>query len=242
MTYPPQGSDERGRDDAAEPAGPPEPAPPADATRPYAPPPYVPAPSAPPAGYGQTPSYGASEPYHPNPPDNPNPPYGGNPPYGQPPAYGQAPAYGRAPAYGQAPQYGAPQYGTQPYGTQQYGASPYGVPGQQFGPPPAAPAQKSRVGLIAILTVVALLVIAGAVVLVMSLRSTVLDAASAERDVAAQFEQRAGVAIDLTCPGDMKVKAGATYTCRGKTADGESVTLKLTITDEKTAAYTWTEP
>jgi hypothetical protein len=40
----------------------------------------------------------------------------------------------------------------------------------------------------------------------------------------------------------MKVKAGATYTCRGKTADGESVTLKLTITDEKTAAYTWTEP
>ena len=225
MTYPPQGSDEHGRDDAAEPAGPPEPAPPADATRPYAPPP----------GYGQTPSYGASEPYHPNPPDNPNPPYGGNPPYGQSPAYGQAPQY-------EAPQYGTQPFGTQQYGTQQYGSSPYGVPGQQFGPPPAAPAQKSKVGLIAILTVVALLVIAGAVVLVMSLQTTVLDAASAERDVAAQFEQRAGVAIDLTCPGDMKVKAGATYTCRGKTADGESVTLKLTITDEKTAAYTWTEP
>jgi uncharacterized membrane protein len=96
--------------------------------------------------------------------------------------------------------------------------------------------------VIAILTGVALLVIAGVVVLVLSLQSTVLDAASAERDVAAQFEQREGVAIDLNCPNDMKVKAGATYTCTGKTADGESVTIKLAITNAKTAAYTWTEP
>jgi hypothetical protein len=114
------------------------------------------------------------------------------------------------------------------------------VPGQQFGPPAVAP--RSKVGLIAILTGVALLVIAGVVVLVLSLRSTVLDAASAERDVAAQFEQREGVAVELDCPDDMEVTAGATYTCTGKTADGESVTLRLAITDEKTAAYTWTEP
>jgi uncharacterized membrane protein len=105
-----------------------------------------------------------------------------------------------------------------------------------------APARKSKVGLIAILTGVALLVIAGVVVVVLSLRSPVLDAASAERDVAAQFEQREGVAIDLHCPNDMKVKAGATYTCTGKTADGESVRIKLAITNAKTAAYTWTEP
>ena len=120
--------------------------------------------------------------------------------------------------------------------------APYGVPGQQFGPPPAAPAPKSKVGLIAILTGVVLLVIAGVVVLVLSLRSTVLDAASAERDVAAQFEQREGVALDLTCPNDMKVRTGATYTCTGRTDAGEKVTLKLAITDARTAAYTWTEP
>jgi uncharacterized protein DUF4333 len=50
------------------------------------------------------------------------------------------------------------------------------------------------------------------------------------------------VAIDLTCPGDMKVRAGATYTCTGTTAEGESVTLRLAITDVKAAAYTWSEP
>jgi hypothetical protein len=155
----------------------------------------------------------------------PTPPWGQNPPYGQPPQ-----------PYGPPPQYGRPQ----PYGAPQY--TPYGVPGQQFGPPPAAPAPKSKVALIPILTGVALLVIAGVVVLVLSLRPTVLDAASAERDVAAQFEQRERVAIELTCPDDMKVKAGATYTCHGKTADGESVTLELAITNAKTAAYTWTEP
>jgi hypothetical protein len=177
----------------------------------------------------------------------PAPQWGQNPPYGPPPQpYGQPPQYGAA-QYGQPP-YGPPPYGPPPeYGqTQSYGQppqyAPYGVPGQQFGPPPAAPAPKSRVGLIAILTGVALLVIAGVVVLVLSLRSTVLDAASAERDVAAQFEQREGVAIDLNCPDDMTVRTGATYTCTGKTADGESVTLELTITNAKTAAYTWTEP
>ena len=53
-----------------------------------------------------------------------------------------------------------------------------------------------------------LLVIAGVVVLVLALQSTVLDAAAVERDVAAQFEQREGVAIELDCPDDMKVEAG----------------------------------
>ena len=40
----------------------------------------------------------------------------------------------------------------------------------------------------------------------------------------------------------MKVRPGATYTCPGRTADGESVTLNIAITDADTAAYTWTEP
>jgi hypothetical protein len=40
----------------------------------------------------------------------------------------------------------------------------------------------------------------------------------------------------------MEVIEGATYECDGTTADGESVTLRIAITDEKSAAYTWTEP
>jgi hypothetical protein len=108
--------------------------------------------------------------------------------------------------------------------------------------PRPGPPQKSAVGMIVVLTLVALVVIAAVVVLVRATGSTVLDASSAERDVAAQFQQREGVAIDLTCPADMAVRTGATYTCTGKTVDGEAVTLRLAITDAKTAAYTWTEP
>lgn len=177
------------------------------------------------------------------------PPHGSDDGTPVPPGPGPTPSWGQDPPYGRpqypphgppAPQYGPPpQYGYQhPYAPPQYPG--YGPPGQQYVPPP--PARKSRVGLIAVLTGVALLVIAGVVVVVLGLRSTVLDATSAERDVAAQFEQREGVAVDLSCPDDMEVRAGATYTCTGRTADGESVRLKLAITDARTAAYTWTEP
>ena len=178
--------------------------------------PTQPTPSVPPA-YGPPTSYAT-------------PTYGAPPAYGQP---GHAP-YGAQPGYGQPPQYSQPtQYGQPPYG------APYGGP---YGAPPTAPAQKSRVGLIAVATAVVLLVIAGVVVLVMQLQSTVLDPTAVERDVAAQFEQREGVAIELHCGDSMKVRSGATYTCQGTTADGESVTLKIAITDPDTAAYTWTEP
>ena len=158
-------------------------------------------------------------------------PYGQNPPYASS-QYG-TPQYGPS-QYG-APQYGPPQYGPPAYPAPQYGAPP-------FGPPSAAPATKSRVGLIVALTAVAVALIAAGVVLVMSMQSTVLDPAAVERDVAAQFEQREGVAIELNCPDTMKVTAGATYECTGTTADGESVTLKIAITDADAAAYTWTEP
>jgi hypothetical protein len=181
------------------------------------------------------------------------PAYGQNPPYGQPPPYAQTPPYGQPsygrPSYGRAqqpygaPPYGPPQPGAPGYGqAPQYGAPQYGVPGQQYGRPAGGPAQKSAIGTIALATGIALLVIAAAVVLIMSLQSTVLDPAAVERDVAAQFEQREGVAVELDCDDDMKVDANATYECTGTTADGESVTLDIAITDEKTAAYTWTEP
>ena len=76
----------------------------------------------------------------------------------------------------------------------------------------------------------------------MSLQSTVLDPAAVERDVAAQFEEREGVAIELDCADEMEVTVDASYECTGTTADGEAVTLQITVTDEESAAYTWTEP
>jgi hypothetical protein len=157
------------------------------------------------------------------------PPSYGPPVYG-PPAGGQ-PGYG-GPPYGQLA-YGQPQYGPPAYGQPPYGQAPYG-------PPPAR--QRSRAGLIGVLAGVLILLVGGGLALAFALRSTELDPHAVERDVAAQFQQREGVKIDLTCSDDMPVEKGKSYTCSGVTADDEPVTLKITITDEKTAAYTWTEP
>jgi hypothetical protein len=226
MTDPPQGSHEPGADDRPD-AGasrvdpdrfPTQPTPSVPPSPAYGAGAAYPSPQYDPSTYGQTPAYGQTPPYVPGAPSQP---------YGQP---GPAPAYGQ-PGYGQPQQYGGP-----------YGLPQYPAPGQPYGPPPGAPAQKSKVGLIAVATAVLLLVIAGVVALVLSLQSKVLDPTAVERDVAAQFEQREGVAIDLDCGETMKVRQGATYTCKGKTADGETVTLTIAITDADTAAYTWTEP
>ena len=72
--------------------------------------------------------------------------------------------------------------------------------------------------------------------------ATMLDSEAVERDVAAQFAEREGVGIALDCPESMPVEVGATYECAGTTDDGEEVTLAITVTDEETASYTWTEP
>jgi hypothetical protein len=116
----------------------------------------------------------------------------------------------------------------------------YGQPAPQ--PPFATPARKSHVGLIIGVTAGVVAVIAVAAVLALTLGGTVLDKSAVERDVATQFEQREGVALDLRCADDMKVSKGSHYECRGTTADGEHVTLRITITDEQNPAYTWTEP
>ena len=150
------------------------------------------------------------------------------PPYG-PPQYGQ-------PGYGQPaqPAYGQPAYG-------QPAAPQYGAPGQ-YGGGYAQPAKKSKAGLIAGLVVLLVLVIGAVLLFVFLGGSTVLDQGAVERDVAAQFQEREGVAVELTCPADMEVSSGATYECTGQTERGEDVTIQIAITDEASAAYTWTEP
>ncbi|GGO66251.1 YccF domain-containing protein [Nonomuraea cavernae] len=94
--------------------------------------------------HGQQPGYG--QPQYGQPPQGP-PQYGqhpqGRPPYGQPqygqPPYGdQAPQYGQ-PSYGDQPQYGPPSYG-QPSGEQpRYGQPQYGGPPPPQGEQPYLP-------------------------------------------------------------------------------------------------------
>jgi hypothetical protein len=194
-----------------------------------------------------------------------NPPYGQpgqqpGQPYGQPaqPGYGPPgpPPYGGQPAkpgYGAQPgqQYGQPVYGqpAQPaYGQPGYGQPGYGQPGGQYGAPVqygpgyGQPAKKSKAGLVAGLLALLVLIVGAVLLFVFLGGSTVLDQGAVERDVAAQFQEREGVPVELTCPADMEVSANATYECTGTTEAGEDVTLQITITDEQSGAYTWTEP
>jgi hypothetical protein len=175
---------------------------------------------------GEDPQRGPSERW----PTTPQPP--GGPAYGQP-GYGQQP-----PPWGQ-PSFGPPPGGQQaPYG-------PYGQPvppaWQPGAPPPGKPPRDSkRTALIVALVVVGLALVAGVALLVYVLSSTRLDRASVERDVAAQFEERNGVELDLDCRHRMIVRPGADYECEGTTADGEEIEIRIMIENEN-GAYTWAE-
>jgi hypothetical protein len=150
-----------------------------------------------------------------------------------PPGHFQAPQH-EQPPYGPPGQYVAPAQFGQPAQSGQYG-----VPGQYE--LPQAPTRKSRVGVLVGAAALILALVAIGVVLAMHLGPTVLDRAAVERDVAAQFEQLEGVAVDLSCPQEMKVETGAEYRCTGTTADGEEVTIAIRIEDERNGDYTWTE-
>jgi hypothetical protein len=91
------------------------------------------------------------------------------------------------------------------------------------------------------LVTVVVAVVAVAVVLSLTVRTRVLDRSAVERDVAAQFQEREGVAIRLDCADSMALTTGATYRCQGTTAEGEKVTLLIRVTDATKARYTWSE-
>ncbi len=163
------------------------------------------------------------------------PPYGSGsqPGYGQPPYAQQQPAYGPPPQYGQQAAYGQqPGYGPQ---------GPQVPPAWQPGAPaPRPPRDRKRTLLIGALVAVGLGIAACAALLVYVLSSTVLDRSAVESAVAAQFEERHGVAVELECRRRMIVRPGADYECEGTTADGESIEILITVTDEN-GAYTWAE-
>jgi hypothetical protein len=166
--------------------------------------------------FGQPPPLPGYEP----PPPGYDQPGAGHP---QPPAYAQpGPGPGGQPAYGG------------PYGQQAPPAWPAAAP------PQPAPPDRKRKRLIIALELVALAIAVGVATLVYVLSSTILDRAAVQSAVAAQFEEREGVALDLDCPKRMFVEPGRDYECEGTTADGEEVEIRITITDED-GAYTWGE-
>jgi hypothetical protein len=183
-----------------------------------------------PGGYGNQPSYGQPQYGQPH-----------QPQYGQPGQQGQ-PQYGQ-PGYGQpGQQYGQPAYGQPGYGQpgQQYGQPQYGQPGygQQYGQQP--PKKKSRTGLIVGLAVLALVIVAAAIILPLTVfKKTVLDPDAVSRDVSQQFEEQNGLALsNLDCP-ELEVEVDADYQCSA-TVDGEPTTITIVITDDD-GAYTWNE-
>ena len=66
-----------------------------------------------------------------------------------------------------------------------------------------------------------------------------LDPDAVERDVAAAFEEREGVDVQLDCPADMPVASGEGYTCDGVTSDGERIEVRIQIDDRLDGSYTW---
>jgi hypothetical protein len=67
-----------------------------------------------------------------------------------------------------------------------------------------------------------------------------LDPDQVERDVAAEFEEREGVTLDLACPDDLPPESGGVYTCEGTTADGAAVAVEIRIADpEDDVDYVW---
>jgi hypothetical protein len=123
------------------------------------------------------------------------------------------------------PAYEAPQQAYAPPPPPTY--QPYG-----YGQPPAPP-RKRRTGLI-IGAVVGVLVIAGLVVGGLLLfGSKKLDTAEAQRQIAALTERQVGVAATgVSCPADVEVATGTTFSCTGK-VDGQAVSFTVRETDGK---------
>jgi hypothetical protein len=195
--------------------------------------------STPPTGEdpqrGPAPDESPTTPQHPRPGASAYGQHAAEPRYAPPDYGGPAPSSG----HGQpSPAWAQPAFGPGAGGQQ----SPYGQqpPWQPGWPPQKPPRDRTRTALIAALVAVGLAIAAGIALLVYVLSATILDRAAVESAVAQQFEAREGVALDLDCRHRMIVRRGADYECKGTTADGEKVEIRITITNTS-GAYTWAE-
>ncbi|MFD2091514.1 DUF4333 domain-containing protein [Blastococcus deserti] len=117
-----------------------------------------------------------------------------------------------------APQYGPP-------------GAPYGPPAPAFGQPPAP---RRRTGVIVGAVAATVLVLGGLVVGAFLLFAPkMLKTADAERQIAQLTEQQAGIApTDVSCPADIEVEAGATFTCTALLAE-QPISFTVTQTDDE---------
>ena len=94
----------------------------------------------------------------------------------------------------------------------------------------------------AVLTLVGLVVVALVVLLIRRFPSG-LDSGSVEREVAAEYEERIGVAVEVRCPDEMPVASGEVYACEGTRTDGAVIYVEIQIADPgEDADYRWWTP
>ncbi|MCA0145547.1 DUF4333 domain-containing protein [Blastococcus sp. LR1] len=101
--------------------------------------------------------------------------------------------------------------------------------------------RRPRTGVLWALAAVLFGGVVGCSLLVQSLEVDPLDPEVVERDIAAEYEERRNVALDLDCPRDMPVASGEGYSCRGVTAEGEQISVWIQIDDRLDGSYTWGE-
>ncbi len=149
-------------------------------------------------------------PQFPPPPEYPAPPYPA-------PGYGP-PQYGPPPTYGQ--QYGPPQYGPA-YGAAEYPPPGYGPPVYAPPPPPAGPVPARRTKrlhagswiLIAVVTLIAVAVVAVFAIRPSPLFKKVLDPTAVAQTIQSQSANGNGNYTAVSCPANERVKAGTTFEC-----------------------------
>jgi len=120
-----------------------------------------------------------------------------------------------------------PQYAQQPYGQPGFGpGAPFGQPAPPFG---YQQPRKKKTGLIVGSIVAAVVVIGGLVVGAILLFGTrTLDEADAAQQVSAAGEQLIGTTPqDVSCPADVEVRQGGTFTCTA-TVEGQDVSFTVT--------------
>lgn len=142
------------------------------------------------------------------------------------------------PQWGQQQQWGRPQ--PWPGGPAQFGPPS----GQQWTPgsaPAGPPRDRTRRRLLTALVVLSVAIAAAVAGLVYVLSFTTLNPSRVERDVAALFEERHQIELDLSCPDDMKVVSGEVYRCSGSTPQGEEVQIEIRIDDSLDGTYAWVE-
>ena len=91
---------------------------------------------------------------------------------------------------------------------------------------------------VAVLAVVCLLPLA-----VRALLPDELERTTVEREVAAEYEERIGAAVEVRCPDEMPVASGEVYACEGTRTDGAVIYVEIQIADPgEDADYRWWTP